>query len=64
MAYRVQNHTLDLSLSGSEEALIILVDSMNAPPCIHVPRQISRVDLVKLLPKNWVINYKHLHQNA
>ncbi|OWM74409.1 hypothetical protein CDL15_Pgr013313 [Punica granatum] len=31
MAYRVQNHALDLSLSGSEEALIISADSMDAP---------------------------------
>ncbi|OWM72920.1 hypothetical protein CDL15_Pgr016552 [Punica granatum] len=29
MAYRVQNYALDLSLSGSEEALVISVDSMN-----------------------------------
>ncbi|PKI75282.1 hypothetical protein CRG98_004322 [Punica granatum] len=26
--------------------------------------QISRVDLVKLLPETWVTNYEHLHQNA
>ncbi|OWM64307.1 hypothetical protein CDL15_Pgr018879 [Punica granatum] len=49
MAYRVQNHALDLSLPGSEEALIISMDSINAPTCVHVARQIFRVDLVKLL---------------
>ncbi|PKI59602.1 hypothetical protein CRG98_020011 [Punica granatum] len=64
MAYRVHNHALDLSLQGSEEALIIYVDSMNAPTCVHVPRQISKVDLAKLLSETWVTNYERLHQNA
>ncbi|PKI44151.1 hypothetical protein CRG98_035444 [Punica granatum] len=64
MAYRVQNHALDLSLTWSEEALIIYVDSMNAPTCVHVLRQISRADLVKLLLENGVTNYERLHQNA
>ncbi|OWM65716.1 hypothetical protein CDL15_Pgr015140 [Punica granatum] len=64
MAYRVHNHALNLSLSGSEDALIISVDSMNALTCVHVPRQISRVDLVKLLLETWVTNYERLHQNA
>ncbi|PKI69614.1 hypothetical protein CRG98_009969 [Punica granatum] len=64
MAYRIQNHALDLSLPGSEEALIISVDSVNAPACVHVPRQIARADLVKLLLETWVTNYERLHQNA
>ncbi|OWM73764.1 hypothetical protein CDL15_Pgr026868 [Punica granatum] len=37
---------------------------MNAPTCIHVPRQISRGDLVKLLLETWVTNFERLHQNA
>ncbi|PKI50937.1 hypothetical protein CRG98_028667 [Punica granatum] len=64
MFYRVQNHALDLSLPESEEALIIYVDSLNAPTCINIPRQISRVDFVKLLPETWATNYERLHQNA
>ncbi|OWM91473.1 hypothetical protein CDL15_Pgr017391 [Punica granatum] len=64
MAYRVQNHTFDLSLPGSKEAVMILMDSMNAPTCVHIPRQISRQDLVKLLPNKWVTNYERLQQNT
>ncbi|PKI49694.1 hypothetical protein CRG98_029939 [Punica granatum] len=37
---------------------------MNAPNCAHVPRQISKGDLVKLFLETWVSNYKRLHQNA
>ncbi|OWM83903.1 hypothetical protein CDL15_Pgr004334 [Punica granatum] len=61
MAYRVHNHALDLWLLGSEEALIISVDSMNTPTYVHVPRQIFKADLVKLLLENWITNHEGLH---
>ncbi|ESQ51076.1 hypothetical protein EUTSA_v10022984mg, partial [Eutrema salsugineum] len=49
MAYRVQNHAMDLTRISS---------------CIHIPRQIPREELVKLLPESWVTNYEKLHDNS
>ncbi|PKI69429.1 hypothetical protein CRG98_010227 [Punica granatum] len=61
---RVHNHEQNLSLEGSKEALMILVDSINTPTCVHIPRQITRQDLVKLLPNKWITDYECLHQSA
>lgn len=66
MVYRIQNHALDLALPQStmNETLLISVNLKSTPNCVHVPRQISRVELVKLLPEIWVTNYEWLHQNT
>lgn len=63
MVYRVQNYAIALSLPASEEALTISVDN-NYTSCVHVPRQISTEELVKLLPKTWVTNYVKLHRDV
>ncbi|CAL9217700.1 unnamed protein product, partial [Arabidopsis halleri] len=48
MAYRVQNHAMDLSLPrDTEDALLIQLESQHSPSCIHIPRQIPREELVK-----------------
>ncbi|CDP22247.1 unnamed protein product [Coffea canephora] len=52
MAYRVQNHALDLTIPGGEDALLIQVDEKNSTSCTHIPRQISKPDLVQLLPNS------------
>ena len=62
--YRVQNHALDLKVLGSEDALLIQVDEKNSTSCIHVPRQISKSDLVQLLPNSWITDYEQLHTQA
>lgn len=41
---------------------MILVDIDHTTSCVHVPRQISRDELVKLLPGTWVTNYEKLHK--
>ncbi|GJR09665.1 zinc finger, CCHC-type, viral movement protein [Tanacetum coccineum] len=54
MAYRVQNHSLDILVLGQDnagDALIIDVDSNATPTRTYVPRQLSREELVKLLQK-------------
>ncbi|CAH8254130.1 unnamed protein product [Arabidopsis lyrata] len=60
MAYRVQNHSMDLSLpSDTEDALLIQLESQYSPSCIHIPRQIPREELVKLLPESWVTTMRN-----
>nr|GEU46858.1 hypothetical protein [Tanacetum cinerariifolium] len=65
MAYRVQNHSLDILVPGQDnagDALLIDVDSNATPTCTYVPRQLSRDELVKLLPEKWITNYEQIHQ--
>nr|GFB36148.1 zinc finger, CCHC-type, viral movement protein [Tanacetum cinerariifolium] len=65
MAYRVQNHSLDILVPGQDnagDALLIDVESNATPTCTYVPRQLSRDELVKLLPKKWITNYEQIHQ--
>ncbi|GJS47542.1 putative zinc finger, CCHC-type containing protein [Tanacetum coccineum] len=65
MAYRVQNHSLDILVPGQDnagDALMIDVDSNATPTCTYVPRQLSREELVKLLPEKWITNYEQIHQ--
>ncbi|CDP19458.1 unnamed protein product [Coffea canephora] len=40
MVYRVQNHALNLTIPGGENALLIRVDEKNSASCTHVPRQV------------------------
>ncbi|KAJ9547114.1 hypothetical protein OSB04_019657 [Centaurea solstitialis] len=54
MAYRVQNHSLDIMVPDQEhagDALFIDVNSSATPTCTYVPRQLSREELLKLLPE-------------
>ncbi|CDP21296.1 unnamed protein product, partial [Coffea canephora] len=64
MAYRVQNHALDLTVPGGEDALLIQVDEKNSTSCTHIPRQIFKSDLVQLLPNSWITDYENLHTQA
>ncbi|CDP20546.1 unnamed protein product [Coffea canephora] len=64
MVYRVQNLALDLTIPGGENALLIRVDEKNSASCTHVPRQISKSELIQLLPNNWITDYENLHTQA
>ncbi|KAF4378007.1 hypothetical protein G4B88_004614 [Cannabis sativa] len=58
MAYRVQNHAIDISIPGSSDALMITVDTNHVPTCIHIPRQIIAEELQQILPTSWITNYE------
>ncbi|KAJ9547117.1 hypothetical protein OSB04_019660 [Centaurea solstitialis] len=65
MAYRVQNHSLDIMVPDQEhagDALFIDVNSSATPTCTYVPRQLSREELLKLLLEKWITNYEQIHQ--
>ncbi|XP_076928852.1 uncharacterized protein LOC143592966 [Bidens hawaiensis] len=65
MAYRVQNHCLDIMVPGhdnSGDALLIDIDSNAVPSVKIVPKQLSREELLNLLPEKWITNYEQIHQ--
>ena len=64
MAYRVQNHALDLTLLGCEVALLRRVDEQHSATCTHVPRYISRTDLIQLLLETWITDYEKILRAA
>ncbi|KAK9750015.1 hypothetical protein RND81_02G166600 [Saponaria officinalis] len=63
MAYRVQNHAMDLSIPrDTNDALFIQLESQHSPSCIHISRQIPKNELIKLLPESWITNYEKIHE--
>ncbi|KAK4723985.1 hypothetical protein R3W88_026764 [Solanum pinnatisectum] len=61
LAWRVQNHAVDLSLPGGQDALFLNVDATTGTTqCTLIPRQISREELVKVLPNTRVMKYVKL----
>ncbi|PON61570.1 hypothetical protein PanWU01x14_144860 [Parasponia andersonii] len=50
MVYRVQNHTLDLALPTTSDALLVSVNSHYVPSCTHILKQISTEELKKIIP--------------
>jgi hypothetical protein len=64
MAYRVQNHAFDLVIPVTNDALLITVDTNQRATCTHVPRQILKENLQKLLPSSWITNYEKLHHSS
>nr|GEW91102.1 putative zinc finger, CCHC-type [Tanacetum cinerariifolium] len=65
MAYRVQNHLLDILIPGQDnagDALLINVDYNITPICTYIPMHLSQDKLVKLLLEKWITNYEQIHQ--
>ncbi|KAF8083853.1 hypothetical protein N665_0749s0014 [Sinapis alba] len=63
IVYRIQDHALNLVFPSSDEALYLEVSSASqAPNSVHIPRQISREELLRRLPESWVTSYEKLHQ--
>ncbi|KAK6786291.1 hypothetical protein RDI58_014816 [Solanum bulbocastanum] len=61
LAWRVQNHAMDLSLLGCQNALFLSVESTNGTTqCTQIPRQICRDELFKVRFDTWVTNYEKL----
>lgn len=51
MAYKVQNYAFDLALLVNNEALLISVNLNRATSYVYVLGQVSREELLKLLPE-------------
>ena len=65
MAYRVQDHAIDNSILHKKDIPLIKYDSQsNSTTCVHVPKVVTREEMVALLPTTWVTNYEKLFQNT
>ncbi|KAH1108579.1 hypothetical protein J1N35_012347 [Gossypium stocksii] len=64
IVYKIQDHAFNLSKHGIGDSLLISVNTNDQPHCVHVPKQISRKELIKLLPEKWVTNYEKLHEHS
>ncbi|XP_012461495.1 uncharacterized protein LOC105781506 [Gossypium raimondii] len=63
IVYRVQDHAFKLSHHGSEDSLLIYVNTKEESYCVHVPKQIPKQELLKFLPEMWVTNYEQINQH-
>ncbi|KAL4362365.1 hypothetical protein GQ457_04G023890 [Hibiscus cannabinus] len=61
-AYKIQDHAFRLTGCGTGDSLFLSVHTKEEPHCIHIPRQIPRQDLIKLLPDRWITNYEKIHE--
>ncbi|KAI5444709.1 hypothetical protein KIW84_013111 [Lathyrus oleraceus] len=61
--YRLQNHSIDLSLSGcsSDSLLVVTNREEDIPYIVQIPRRITREELTQLIPLEWITNYERLH---
>ncbi|KAH9780642.1 hypothetical protein KPL71_008153 [Citrus sinensis] len=65
LVYRLQNHALDLPTpEHHSDTLVVLAESDQIPTIIQIPRQISRHELIKLMPLEWISNYEQFHNNT
>ncbi|KAI5438191.1 hypothetical protein KIW84_024076 [Lathyrus oleraceus] len=63
MIYRLQNHSIDLPLSGcSFDSLLVITNrEEDIPSIVQIPRRITREELTQLIPLEWITNYERLH---
>ncbi|KAK9032333.1 hypothetical protein V6N11_056604 [Hibiscus sabdariffa] len=59
--YKIQDHSFRLDGCGSNDSLLITVNTQEQPHCVHVPRRIPRDELIQLLPEKWVTSYDQIH---
>ncbi|KAI5410227.1 hypothetical protein KIW84_055642 [Lathyrus oleraceus] len=61
--YRLQNHSIDLPLSGfsSDSLLVVTNREEDIPSIVQIPRRITREDLTQLILLKWITNYERLH---
>ncbi|KAK3225481.1 hypothetical protein Dsin_005343 [Dipteronia sinensis] len=66
IAYRLQDHALDLSFPGhSRDTIFIKAEREDeVPTIIQIPKQLPRDQLTELMPLSWIINYEKAFQNV
>ncbi|KAG8502654.1 hypothetical protein CXB51_001139 [Gossypium anomalum] len=64
IVYRVQDHAFNLTQHGTSDSLLISVNTDDQPHCVHIPRKISKNELIQLLPEKWVTDYEKLKQQS
>ncbi|CAI8595172.1 unnamed protein product [Vicia faba] len=63
--YRLQNHSIDLPLTGcsSDSLLVVTNREEDIPSIVQIPRKITREELTQLVPLEWITNYEKIHQD-
>ncbi|KAK3225263.1 hypothetical protein Dsin_005125 [Dipteronia sinensis] len=66
IAYRLQDHALDLPISGhfGDTILIKAEREDEVPTIIQIPKQLPRDQLIELMPLSWITNYEKAFQNT
>ena len=67
LIYRLQDHCFDLPTPKgfNENALMVLATSNDETPSIvQIPKQISKKDLMQLMPLEWISNYENFKRNS
>ncbi|CAK8566540.1 unnamed protein product [Lathyrus sativus] len=61
--YRLQNHSMDLPISGcsSDSLLVVTNREEDTPFIVQIPRKITREELTQLIPLEWITNYERLY---
>lgn len=59
LVYHLQNHAMDLpNLNYSFDTAMILDDTETSPTIIQISKQITKAELLKLMPLEWLTNYE------
>ncbi|KAG5599698.1 hypothetical protein H5410_031068 [Solanum commersonii] len=59
LAWRVQNHVMNLSLPSGQDAMFLNVDATNGTTqCTHISRKICRDEIVKVLSHTWIVSVR------
>ncbi|KAK3230237.1 hypothetical protein Dsin_002118 [Dipteronia sinensis] len=66
IAYRLQDHALDLLIPGhSDDTIFIKAEKEDeVPTIIQIPKQLPRDQLVELMPLSWITNYEKAFQST
>ncbi|KAK5786070.1 hypothetical protein PVK06_040697 [Gossypium arboreum] len=52
IVYRIQDHAFNLSKHGTDDSLLISLNTNDQPHCVHVLRQIPKSNLLNFSQKN------------
>ncbi|KAK2655053.1 hypothetical protein Ddye_008105 [Dipteronia dyeriana] len=66
IAYRLQDHALDLPVPGhTEDTIFIKAEREDeVPTIIQIPKQLPREKLTEIMPLKWITNYEKAFQNT
>ncbi|KAK2641133.1 hypothetical protein Ddye_022896 [Dipteronia dyeriana] len=66
IAYRLQDHALDLPIPGhTEDTIFVKAEREDeVPTIIQIPKQLPREKLTEIMPLKWITNYEKAFQNT
>ncbi|KAK0574280.1 hypothetical protein LWI29_020952 [Acer saccharum] len=66
LAYRLQDHALDLPLPGHNGDTIFIKAEReeDVPTILQIPKQLPREQLIEIMPLEWITNYEKTFQDV